>query len=513
MTVRRNQGTGMFTSDIVAGSFYTKEEAEEAEAAGSYTNETGPDASEFSQTMGDGSMFLRFADDITAPGQASTYTDADIAAFEKRGRTRPQDYVPTAEQTRENRRISEEARAQGAFRNTGNIGGAAGAYNTVSDRGRAAFDYYRDIRDPTSVRDFLNAAGEDVGVSRAGEAIDPGAVNIYGSPEALIRGTTSRVATNLGTTADRLGGLPMTQRGQMSGDGGVAGAGDASTGPGDNVGDREDAAERRANAAGQQFQDEFAENEAENAEAWDNAWNAIDAIEGGDYGMSDEARAFQKEGLQMQRDLLERTLGFDPNAYAAQFQDQALARNIALARGTPGGAAAQQAGIFAALEGAPALYAEGARQASALENQRLGAAAGITEAFGNLGTMTRNSDEARAQFESNLSVEIADQVGRLTQGQVSLNNQESSMFAELWTNFAELQSRYAGMDSDEQLAWWDREMQQAGLDQQWAMMKEGFKQEGKVTSKDIVGGLFQLGGGIIGAGGQIMAARAGGNRR
>lgn len=502
MTVRRSQGTGMFYSDKVAGNFYTAEEARAAEEAGSYTNETGLDANELSDTFGNQSAFLQFSDDIAAPEM----TEAPR--------------VTRQQWERENRRVQPTTlfdrnapENQPGGMTTGKIGGATGAYNAVSDRGRAAFDYYRDIRDPTNVRDFISAKGEDVGVSHAGDAIDPASANIYWSPEAMISDTVTRTARNLGTTADGLGGQPMTQQGQMSGDGSNAlSDAAASAGPDGDVGDREDQAERRTNEAGQQFQDEFAENEAENDEAWGNAWDAIDDIQGGDYGMSDEARAFQKEGLQMQRDLLERTLGFDPNAYATQFQDQALARNIALAR-AGGTAAAQQANIFAAMEGAPALYAEGARQAAQLENQRLSSAAGITEAFGNLGTMTRNSDEARAQFESSLSVEIADQVGRLTQGQVSLNQQESQMFAEIWTNFAELQSRYAGMDSDEQLAWWQREMTERGQDLQFQAILKELEAQGKVTSKDIIGGLFQLGGGVIGAGGQIMAARAAGESR
>jgi hypothetical protein len=275
------------------------------------------------------------------------------------------------------------------------------------------------------------------------------------------------------------------------------------------TGPREESAANRTAGAESTFTDEDAENQAINAKSWGKAWDAIEGVKGGDYGLSDEARGYQREGLQQQRDLLERLMGFDPNQYAAQFGDQALARTIAAGRSQGGGAAAQQAGVFAAMDQAPALYAEGARQASQLENQRLAAAETAAKDFGSLGTMTRGQDEQRAQFESDLSLRVADSVANLTQGQVQLNQQESQMFAEMWTDFAQLQSVYAGMDSNEQIAWWQREAQERGQDKQLEAVLASLRADGAVTAKDLIGGLFTLGGGIISSGGTILAAQAG----
>jgi hypothetical protein len=207
--------------------------------------------------------------------------------------------------------------------------------------------------------------------------------------------------------------------------------------------------------------------------------------------------------------LLEKMLGFDPNQYATQFADQALARTIAAGRSGPGGFAAQQAGMFAANEQAPALYAEGARTAAGLENQRLQAAAGVAKSFGELGTMTRGQDETRAQFDATLPLELAKAMTNATQGQVAMNEQESQRFADIYMNFAQLQATYAGMSSAEQMAWWDREMTEKGLDNQWNMFKQELAQQGKITAKDILGGVFSLGGAAITGGGSILAARAG----
>lgn len=278
--------------------------------------------------------------------------------------------------------------------------------------------------------------------------------------------------------------------------------------PSSTVGANADRADDRTNDAEAASKAADEENEFQNESLWSENAGRIRDLGGAEYGLSDEARGYQREGLQQQRELLERLLGFDPNAYATQFGDKALARTIAAGRqGTS--AAAQQAGMFAAMEQAPGLYAEGAREASALENQRLAQAANVSKGFGELGTMTRGQDETRAQFDAQLPVEIARLFNEATQGKMQLNEQESSRFAEVWMNFAELQSVYDRMSLDEQLAWWEHEMQGAQLEQQYKMFKEELKAQGKVTAKDLLGGLFQLGGGLLTGGFSIAAAAAG----
>jgi len=65
---------------------------------------------------------------------------------------------------------------QAAF-DRGNIGGASGAYNLVSDASKANYDYLHDLGSTGafgSVRDAFNSMGEQVGVSHAGDITDPG---------------------------------------------------------------------------------------------------------------------------------------------------------------------------------------------------------------------------------------------------------------------------------------------------------------------------------------------------
>lgn len=396
-----------------------------------------------------------------------------------------------------------------------------GAYSNLPASSRANYDYMHELGSGNpflSARQALNQMGERVGISHAGDVANPaGGYFTFSTPwDALGKSLQQTTDPNrgLGTTADDgrgLGGVPASQRvlltsraasGQDGGGGAAVPGSPSALYSNDGRADVDkETADAKTQALG-----EIDENKDENNALWKNAFDQYDNLNTGDYSLGDEARGYQREGLQQQRVLLQRMLGFDPNQYATQFADQALARQVAASRSAGGGAAGQQAGMFAAMEQAPALYGEGARQASALETQRLGQAEAASKAFGDLGTMTRGQDEQRAQFEANLSKGIADSVSNLTQGNVQMNEQDSQRMAEIWMDFAKLQSVYAGMSSEEQLAWWQNETARRGQDQNFKAIEDQLKAQGKITAKDIIGGLFQLGGGAMSAGGNILNA-------
>lgn len=456
MATRKDQGTGMFVSDQVGGYFATPEDARAAEQG--HGTGDAPQQSPDTLESDTGGITEQAAAD---PGEAANPNNpGGMSDNEMRRRALKRN------------QISEDTK-------NANAG--------VSPTGGAGASFYNDPALDSQDGGYWSGSKDQAG-------------NRFWVRPDNYRGESADIDRKMGTVTDHgmVGGVQeLGFEAPQSGPGGAGGGGN-----------RETAAGNRTAGAQGTFEDENAANAKENAQAWGKAWDAIGNIKGGDYGMSDEARAFQKEGLQQQRDLLKRTLGFDPNQYATQFADQGLARSVALAR-SGGSAAQQQAQTFAALEGAPALYAEGARTAAGLENQRLATAETAAKAFGDLGTMTRNSDENRAEFESNLTSEIAKQTSALTQGQVTLNEDESKMFAQMWTDFAQLQSVYAGMDSDEQLAWWQKQATERGQDKQLEGILASLRQSGAISSKDLIGGLFQLGGGVIGAGGMIGAAYAG----
>lgn len=267
------------------------------------------------------------------------------------------------------------------------------------------------------------------------------------------------------------------------------------------------AADQATQRAHNAFDDQVDTASATDTKAWSKAYDAINGLAPTDTTLSDEARSYQKEGLQQQRALLEKMLGYDPNQAATQFGDQALARSVALAR-SGGTAAQQQANTLDALDQAPGLYAEGQRQADAIQTQRLQGAENASQAFGVLGTGIRGQDTNQAQFESTLGLSIANSIGDLTKSQVTLNQQQTQTFAQIWTDFAKLQSVYAGMDETAQLHYLDQQFADKQLGQQWQMFKDTLAAQGEIKPKDIISGFFQLGGGAISAGGQILAANA-----
>ncbi len=476
MAVSYNRNFGAWQVDG-RGAYDTQEAAQLAEssgASGAGTAGKGPDTLEFDM----GGIQAKAPDD---PGNVPNPSNpGGMSDNEMRSRQRAMDTSATT---------------------TANINRNRNDTNRTTT---LAADGSRVAIDPATAKapiqtDYLGPRSHGIGsVTRDGSG---NVVRVRGDRYA---GESADIASRMGTVTDHgfVGGVQELGFEQPANPNPGPGEYGAGTGP------REEGAANRAAGAEGNFTDEDTENQAINAQSWGKAWDAVGAVKGGDYGLSDEARGYQREGLQQQRDILERLMGFDPNQYAQQFGDQALARTVAAGRSQGGGAAAQQAGVFAAMDQAPALYAEGARQASQLENQRLAAAGQAATNFGQLGTMTRGQDEQRAQFESNLSLELANSVANLTQGQVQLNQQESQMFAEMWTDFAQLQSVYAGMDSNEQIAWWQNEAQKRGQDKQLEAVLASLRADGAVTAKDLVGGLFTLGGGIISSGGTILAAEA-----
>jgi hypothetical protein len=494
------------------GSYYPADQqaaAEAEEKAATEGRQTDADVS-FRQQANPGSPWQ--FEGVQGAGEVSTYTAEQRAAFERQGRPATVSGFASGA----NRRNP----AVGGARTPGNIGGATGAYNAVSDRGRAAFDYHRDLTRSgvVSPGTFLNQLGEDAGASHVGDVLNPARVEVYSSPEDML-GTWHRRINDpergLGATVGGTGGLPLTSAVQMGiiGDGtGAAGDGgaDGTGGPGGpptgapgagrtGIDDETQAAENAADEAIQGNRDE-------NAQLFADAFQQYDDLQPSDYAGSNEARGYQREALAQQRMLLERMLGFDADQYATRYADQALARQIAAGRSAGGGYASQQAGMFAAMEQAPALYAEGARQAANVESQRLAGAQQAAKTFGDIATMTRGQDEARAQFESNLGLQIADSVARLTEGNVQMNDRDSQMMAQIWMDFAKLQSVYEGMTSDEMIAWWQQETARRGQDQNFEAIMAQLKAQGQVSSKDLIGGLFQLGGGLLGVGGQIGGA-------
>lgn len=141
-----------------------------------------------------------------APGQASD-PNQTAAIQREQDRQKTRNLVSRADASQA---LGYDPGAASRAHTGGNIGGATGGYNTVSDAGRDTYDYYRDIRDPGTVKNFFNAMGEDAGVTHAGDALIGGVGDTFsvGTPFDLVDRTIDP-NKGLGTTADGRGGRPL----------------------------------------------------------------------------------------------------------------------------------------------------------------------------------------------------------------------------------------------------------------------------------------------------------------
>lgn len=189
------------------------------------------------------------------------------------------------------------------------------------------------------------------------------------------------------------------------------------------------------------------------------------------------ARAQQQQALTMQSDLLTKILGFDPNNYAKQFADESLARTTALARSGGGSAASRSANIQAALDKAPEIFAEGQRQASTLENQRLNAAQAAVGKFGDLAYGVRGQDidqqrvtNAAATDYVNALLTKDEQNDTYTVG--ILNAAMNGFIAVIQNNL-----NWAQLSETERHNLIDEELRSRGLDNQWEEIKKKYPEK------------------------------------
>lgn len=203
----------------------------------------------------------------------------------------------------------------------------------------------------------------------------------------------------------------------------------------------------------------------------------------------------------MQSDLLDRILGFDPNAYADQFADNALARATALGRSSPGGASGRQAGIFNALEQMPSIQAEAQRQAQTLENQRLNSAQGAIAKFGDLAYGVRGQDSAAEEFNAGLGVEIANAFQDIFNTDSATDLARSRMYADIYVETMRNTRGYAEMDSNEKMALWREATAKRGQDLQFEADMERIRKQfpGENPIDVWLDRITKVGGAVVGA--------------
>jgi hypothetical protein len=222
---------------------------------------------------------------------------------------------------------------------------------------------------------------------------------------------------------------------------------------------------------------------------------------------ADESRRNQQAALSKQAELYNMLAHFDPDAYAKKASDLAMSNELALARSQTGAAAGAE-GLFTAQGQAPAIQAQAQRDADQALLARQQQAANVTGQMGQLATNTRGQDVGEAQLQSEFGVKIADGISQMTGLDWQLDSKESQSLAQIALSLDSENIEWAKLDQAGQIAEADRILAENGQAQQWREFKATLEAQGKLTDKDIYGGLLTLlGAGTSGYFG-IQAAKA-----
>lgn len=323
---------------------------------------------------------------------------------------------------------------------------------------------------------------EQVIASRKRKAIreeDARLANIpYGTPidQGGTANTFQLVDQNLGTHVD-----PVSQQTvELLAPGGQSGAGSAPGGSVDTGQIAEDVARRADEGA------------TDRSNALQSVIDRFDAAKDTfDTSAQQQSRQAQQQAQQQSGQIFAQAMGYDRDAAAKRFSDEALANSLAVARSAPGGASRASA-LFNALEAQPSIEAEAGRQANAEARNQQNVALQASGQLGQLATQTRSQDEAQAEAYTGIGLDVAKSIANFTGQKLQLDQTDREFLGQVALSIANLNLDVEKLGVDEALRQAELQLQKDGLDMQW---KE-FKQSQKITGKDILGGIFGLAGSV-----------------
>ncbi len=211
-----------------------------------------------------------------------------------------------------------------------------------------------------------------------------------------------------------------------------------------------------------------------------------------DTSRQDQSRQAQQEAIRENRELFSRASGFDREAAAKRYSDEALANSLAIARSAPGGASRASA-LMNALEAQPSIEAEAQRQANSEARSQQNVALQAAGQLGQQATQTRGQDEAQSEAYTGIGLDVAKSIANVTGQDLQLDQRDREFLGEVALQAANLNLDYDKLGADESLRQLELQLQKEGLDQEWKI----FKQQQKITGKDILGGIFGLGGSVV----------------
>jgi hypothetical protein len=426
MTVRRNQGTGMFTSDLVAGNFYTAAEAAAAEASG---------ADAVNHSAGDAT-----GHDTGASGFGTI--EGDAMALTPEDRQRMQDGI-----AKRNAAMGVDA-----------SGNQLPAYGTPMAAGGTATGF--EVTSQPTVGTGTNS----VSVAQLGPSGEP-----------LVGGYQARnVHTTTGAGYD---GTPASiTQGEINPDvgGAMSGAGNGSALLG------------QTNDQTQLLRDDLAakqtEQDALGVEAIDGARNMNPLVNRNlTQTAGNQARSALGPAATVEQSLADRGLGGFQDAQtssravldklmngpstAARIGSQTLRNQLALARSASGGPGAVQEAMRQAQFAAPELQAQATQSAVQEDLQKTQAAGQVAIQQGQNALGARGQDIDVAKSNQAAGMRLTDNIAQLTGQQLNINQQNQELLGRMFTDMSKQQFDWSKLSADAQQAELERWAKVYGIDQ------------------------------------------------
>lgn len=222
-----------------------------------------------------------------------------------------------------------------------------------------------------------------------------------------------------------------------------------------------------------------------------------------DQGIADRQLGAYQEALGMSREVLDRLL--NGPSVAEKVGARALENQLAVARSARGGPGAVQDALNAAQQQAPQLQAQASQQAVSEENAKLATAGNVASNFAQAALGARGQDVQIASENTRAATALIGEITKLTGTQLQLDQQNEQFLGQMARDWAQLDFDFTKMSVDAQNAWFDRQVQIYGIDQQTAAQMKAIAAGENIGPADWFNGIV----GIIGAGATVGAAAAG----
>lgn len=200
----------------------------------------------------------------------------------------------------------------------------------------------------------------------------------------------------------------------------------------------------------------------------------------------EDARNNRAMGLQLNTDLLNKLLSYDPEADANAASEAALRQQLQVANSARGGAGARASALYEAQAMAPELQARAMEQAQATENQRLGQAAQVAGTIGQLSS-TQFGQEADYDIQDrNIGTQLFNGLVNMGANEANIEQKQRENLGRIANDLNNTDFNWQKLSSDEKLAAWNNMVETYGIDERTRVELERIAAENRVTPLDIL---------------------------